>query len=87
MIWCNPEDLGSHQYQFGGLDELATYLDSFELLGLRALGVVLVGLMKVCIFHNQKMHFYLIQNTNEWMNKLMNGKLMYENVTKTDGHK
>ena len=66
-IWHCPEALRACQYQFGGLDEWAPNLNSLEPLGLwccvvlcGVCGVVWCHSWRVCVFHNQKMHFYLI---------------------------
>ena len=64
LISCSPEDLWGRKYQLRGLDKWAPYLNSLEPLGLRCCvvydGVGWGGLVKVCIFHNQKMHVYFI---------------------------
>ena len=72
MFWINGHSKFQNcQYQLVFLDKWVPYLDSLEPLGLGVMWCDVVGcggmwcggvgLVKVCIFYNQKMHLYLIE--------------------------
>ena len=61
--WYDAARRRKSQYQLGVSDKWVPYLDSLKPLGLRCCVVCVMwgwGLVKVCIFHNQKLHVYLI---------------------------
>ena len=65
-FWCDAARSRKSQYQLVFLDKWAPYFDYLKPLGLRCSVVCVMwcsvggGLVKVCIFHNKKMHVYLL---------------------------